>query len=144
MPSAYNKRVDDLVRTLKTILEANMTQLGLQGVYYGDQDKIPHYPAATVQSGGKDRTQRSLHEWGIILRATIFIHHGKVQSSEVTLEEMDGIVEEVENVVHGNLTLNGSVIFGYITTVNPGVALRGEVMVRSTRMTYEAQSKEVF
>lgn len=144
MPSAYNKRADDLVRTIKTILESNMDALGLRGVYYGDQDKIPHYPAVSVQSGGKDREQRSLHEWGLVLKATIFVHHGKVQSSEITLEEMDGLVEEIENVIHGNLTLNGTVIFGFVTSVEPGVFLRDEVMVRSTRMSYEAQSKEVF
>ena len=75
---------------------------------------------------------------------TLYLHHGRVQSSEVSRKETDSLAEQLEDLLHAKLTMDENVIFGFVTLVDSGVSTRGDVMLRTTRMTWEATSKERF
>jgi hypothetical protein len=143
---ANTKRVDDIVNKLKDVLDGAKETFTpkVAAVYYGGQDLIPEYPSIAVESGTKLRTFAGTHMWNVELRATIYVYHGKVQESTITNEEVDVLSEQVEDLLHGNLTMDGLVIFGFVRRVDPGVALRSDVMLRTTRMIWQADSRERF
>ena len=135
-----------LTQKIRDILEFNKEVLGVQRIYYGQQDLIPDYPAIVVESGTKDRglIDGSTRRFEIILRCTIFVYIGKVQSSEVTEAEAEQLAEQVEDVLHTDMTIGNSVVFGYVTQSTPGVALRQQTMIRTIRLTWEGQSRQTF
>lgn len=143
---ANTKRVDEIVQKLVDILDGAKDTFTpkVQAVYYGDQDKVPAYPAIAVSGGQKRRDIIALHKFEVVLRATIFVYHGEVQSSEITNKQVDVLSEQVEDLLHGNLTMDGLVVNGFITRNDPGVSLRSDVMIRTSRMLWEAKSRETF
>ncbi len=126
------------------ILEGESTRLGLKGVYFGDQELIPEYPAVTVEPGTKTRTIRALHEYELNLTTTIYLYHGKVQSSETTMKENTALAEELEDVLAEHRKMDGVIINSIVTRMDPGIVRRNDVMRRVTRITLEALSKELF
>jgi hypothetical protein len=140
------KRIDDIVNKLKDILDGSKETFTpkIAAVYYGGQDLIPTYPSIAVEGGRKLRELVATRTFNVSLQATIYIYHGKVQESTITNEEVDVLSEQVEDLLHGNLTMDGLVIFGYVRRIDPGVALRSDVMLRTTRMIWQADSRERF
>lgn len=147
MTETLTKSSPVITRRIVTLLDEQKEVLELKRVYYGDQDLIPEYPVACVESFPKDRAldvPGSTHKFSIVLRCGIWIYHGALQSSEVTKEEADIFTDRVEDMLHTDFRMNGLVIFGYVSRVDPGVVLRTGAMVQATRLTWEGVSREIF
>jgi hypothetical protein len=74
----------------------------------------------------------------------MMLEHGKIQSTEINKKESEELSELVEAKLHEDLTLGGLVIFGYISSIDPGVRLRESEMIRATRLTWDGLSREGF
>jgi hypothetical protein len=140
------KRIDVITQKIHDVLDGAKDTFTpkVAAVYYGDQEKIPIFPAIAVEGGTKSRTLKATRTWAIGLEVTIYIHHGQVQSSEITRKETDSLAEQIEDVLHARLTMDGDVIFGFVNRADSGVAMRDDVMLRTTRMTWGATSEERF
>lgn len=141
---ALTKDATVVSQNILDTLESNKVVLGLRGTYYGLQNLIPEYPAACVESGTKNRIMRMARKHEIIIRTHIMVYHSEVQSSEVTKKEVEQFAEAIENKLHEDNTLDGLVIWGYVTSIDHGVARRDDVMLRAARLTWEGLSREVF
>lgn len=117
-------------------------QAGLAAVHYGDTNLFPEFPVATVESGPKSRPlpDSSTRRFRVELTTFVTILHGKIQSADETKQETEEFAEEVEKILHQDYTLGGLVIFGAVTRMDPGVSIKPSVMLRSTRLTWEAYS----
>lgn len=143
----FTKRIDMIVLKIIDVLDGvkEAFEPAVDKVYYGDQELIPTYPAIAVEGGRKIRRLNNAgSHFDLTLSTTIWVHHGEVQSSEITSREIDSLSEQVEDQLHGNVRMDGAVIFGYVVDTTPGVRVRGDVMLRTTRLTWEATSKERF
>lgn len=126
------------------LLSFRKAELGIAEVYYGDQTLIPVFPAVVLESYPKDRTIRVTHKFDLTIRVGITIYHDKVQSTTVTKKEAEELAEAVEAVLQEDMTMGGLVLFGFVTRVEPGVAIRQREMIRASRLTWEGRSKVKF
>lgn len=144
----YSHSIPEITQRIVDLLNEQKDVLGIKRVYYGDQDKIEAYPSVGVESFPKARSLAAqgagLHKFQIDLSCGIYIYHGMLQASYTTKKETDEFAELVEDMIHSDFTLGGLVIFGFVTRVEPGVALKSDVMVKTTRLTWEGQSRQVF
>lgn len=147
---AHTKDSTVVTQAIIDLLQVPATKaaLGVKEVYYGAQELIPDYPAVEVESFPKERTlsteRATLRQFHITIRVGIMVLFGKVQSSEINKKEAESLIERIENKLHEDFTLGGLVIAGFVTRVEPGVIPRQGVMLRASRLVWEARSREVF
>jgi hypothetical protein len=128
---------------LFAMMQANYTALGLEGLFYGDQAKIPLVPAVCVDSNGKQRTiARTSRGTDVNLTAFIIIYHSLVSDVQVTRREVDTLAEQIEAIVHADPQLGGNVIHSLVSTMQSGYATKSGAMFRSCRLTVTGLSQE--
>lgn len=115
--------------------------LGLQDVYYGDQQKIPRTPCATVEAGTQNNLLagapfRVEHD----ITTYIVLYIAKVTSNQVSKREADLLSAAVTKRLHEDKTMGGLVVYGLVTRIEPGFAQRGELM-QAVRITWTGLSK---
>lgn len=136
----------DVTQAIIDVLDAAPSKAitGLQDVYYGFQNLVPRYPSALVESFPKQRRIITTQQFEVELRVGILIVHGKIQSTEITKKETEQVAELVESELHNDFQLGDTILFGYVTRIDPGVARQETEMVRATRLLWEGTSREVF
>jgi hypothetical protein len=126
------------------ILEAEKTTYGIQQVYDGDVNLVTETPSVAVTAGSKGR---EVYATGLMtkvdLQVVLMIYHNRIQEVQKQQREVMELSEGLEELfhLHANQTLGGLVIFGMFTSVEPGYADRQGTVLRTTRMTWEAQSR---
>lgn len=132
-----------ITQRLYDIIDSNKATLGVFAVYYGDQTLIPDFPSVVCESFAKDRVLvESGFKYHLTLRTGIIVYHGKIQASEVTKKETEELAEVIEALVMEDNTLGGTIVHGYVSRIEPGVAIKNEIMLRASRLTYEAESRK--
>ena len=129
-----------VVDFVKELLEN--ADLGLQDVFYGDQDFIPRFPAAVVEPNSlvEAPTTAGFSKENHF-QVMVMIFHSQLGSSEVTKRECDLAAEAVKDVLNADRQLGGLVTWGYVSSTDYGYAMRGKQTIQATRMLYEAISK---
>jgi hypothetical protein len=141
------KSIVETVDRIKVILEAEQENLGIMAVYYGRTEKIPDYPAICVEGGTKRRAlsgEGASRKFAIDLAVELYVYFGTIDSAQENTRENELLTERVEDVLHQHFSLDGAVIFGFVTRIEPGVSYRGETMVKVSRITWEARSRQTF
>lgn len=133
-----------VTKAIQTLLEQEKDALGVRKVFYGEQSLYPEFPAIAVQSGRKLRSHENTRKNRLDFSVNILIVHGKVQSSELNREASEVLAEAVEDIVNADVSLGGLVIFGQVVAVDPGVLARRDVMLSTTRLSWEGRSRETF
>lgn len=129
-------------QALVTKLRDNQAGLGLNAVYYGDQDKLPTSPIACVEPDTKNNTLKSAQRMILVdFSAYILIYHSGVVSPQVNRSESDEMAEAVETLVHADRTLGDLLIHCMITEVASGYANKAGSLVRASRLTFNGQSQ---
>lgn len=143
---AYTDKLSVVSERLFEKLEQNKDDLGLYTVLYGDQERLPGYPAVCVEPDNKDRDlngnpRRTL----VTLRVFIILYHGAIDSPQVNRRVADQKAEAVEAMIHEDpaLTVNNEdlVIHGMVTRMESGYVRKENTLVRASRLTYEANSQ---
>jgi hypothetical protein len=135
--------LETITQTIVSLLEDH-TELGFEDVFYGDQDLIPRTPAAAVESAGLARELQGIATGGMTrneLSVYIFVYHCPIQSAQKTRKECDQFAEQVQRLLHNDVTLGGLVIHGFCNNSEPGVAVRGGAAMRAHRITWMGISK---
>jgi hypothetical protein len=143
MPLPPTDKVSVIGQAVFAILTNAAPVLGLQDVFYGDQEKIPRSPTACVETGLKNRELT-----GVPRRTTntmqlfIIVYHSRVQDNQVTRLESDQFAELVEDELHKseNVTLGGLVSHSMVVSSEYGYARRSNLLWTATRMTYQTTS----
>lgn len=120
----------------------NMTALGLQDVWYGDQELLPRTPAACVAPGNKTRefqgaTFRTLNTF----ETYILAYYGKIQDVQQNLHAATTLADAIETLVHSDLKLGGNVIYVLCTQNEPGMITKAGALLMGARMTFQSMSK---
>lgn len=137
-------RFTPVVQKVHDVLTAAKVELGLQDVWYGDQNLIPRYPAVAVEAGPFDRTLAGIGGKGRTenrIRVLLLLYLAKIADVQVTKKQTDELAERIMDKLHEDITMGGLVIHGFVTTIEPGYATRGGTLMRTTRVTWEGLSK---
>jgi hypothetical protein len=135
---AYGIEVDDAVTPV-------------QDIFYGDQLKIPRFPAICIETGTKLRTWPPLPSLRSenTLEVTFFCYWAYLTGSEelkLKTDQLGEAVEEYMNINH--LTLNDAsgvplVIHGHVVENEPGYAVRNNNtnQIHASRLLWRAITK---
>lgn len=143
-----------VAKYLQALVTANKVALGLQDIWYGDMDLIPHTPSLCVETGPTSRQlvgapARVDNNFTVYL----MIYHGKIQDVQLNRSDCDQMAVAVQNLLHTDLRLdnptydgsvatgNGLVVFGMVTGIEPGYTVRSKSLMRTSRVTWEGTSK---
>jgi hypothetical protein len=140
---APTDKVSVVAQAVRAILVEASVRLGLQDVYYGDQEKIARSPSVAVETGNKNRDLTGApRRTTITLQVFLILYHSKVQDNQVTRLECDLMAETIEDELHKaeHVTLGGLVSHSMVTNVEYGYARRANTLWTATRMTYETLS----
>jgi hypothetical protein len=124
-------------------LTAAKGALGLEDIWYGDQDLYPRQPCIAVEPVSVDRTLAGASLHGTTenqFQLFLYIVHGTVKDVMQNRRDADELCKNVELLLHGDLSLGGTVIHGFVTRNEPGQAARGSLLA-VTRLTWEALTK---
>jgi hypothetical protein len=137
----------EVTQALVDKLELNADSLGLKGIYYGDQNKLPITPIACVEPDNKDIISISpFRKVEIELTLYIVVYHSYVESPQANRQEADLMAESIETLIHadkGLLRTDGTprVIHCYIKQVTSGYVKKGTSTVRASRLTFSARTQ---
>lgn len=125
---------------IKDMLE--QSAIPFEDVWYGDQNLIPRTPAAAVEPGARGR------EWAGTSRSSmntfvvdVIIYHSQLEDVNLTRQEALELAEDVEVLLHSDPTLGGLVIDSLCTSLEPGYAERGNILLQATSVRWEGRSK---
>jgi hypothetical protein len=138
------KSLPIVTEAVKTLLDTNANTLGLLGVFYGDENLIPDYPAATVHGGTKRRVIATTRQYDIFMPVQVILYFGKVDNLRLNTKESELLAESVEDLLHSDRKMGGLVINSFVTRMEPGQLVRQSEVVKATRITWEGRSREVF
>lgn len=147
MPYPYPADIVVLADACVTKVQGVAGTFGIEGVSYGDQDRIPKTPWVCIEPSEKTRElsgvpNMTTNEFEIF----IIIYHNQVQDMSVTRREVDQLAYQIEKTFHQDLQLkNGGpdprVIHGFINRMESGYAQKGSTLYRATRLTYFGKNK---
>jgi hypothetical protein len=130
----------EFAHAIKDALDADKTTLGLQAVYYGEQNKIPVTPVAMVDPGPLNRQlQGAPYRTPITMQVFVLVLNNKIEDKETMFQDTDQLVANVDAFLNGQ-TYGGIVIFSFVSDIEPGYSQRGAALYRATRLTITAQS----
>ena len=116
--------------------------LGLQKVYFGDQELINKVPCATVEPAGVTRELIEARRFvNSIMTLNITVYHGQLNNRETSLKSALQKGEAVRDALDAYQTCGGIVIFSYCTELEVGEAMRGNNLLSAARITFQAVSQ---
>lgn len=123
----------------------NMTALGVNDVWYGDQSLLPRTPALCVNPGTKKRefqgaTFRTLNT----IETYVLVYFGVIQDIQLNLHAATTLADAIETLVHSDLKLGGNVTAVLCTQNEPGMINKAGVWMMGARLTFESMSKTTF
>lgn len=146
MPQTLTDKNSLVTQALVDLLKTKWEYIGCQtrdAIYYGDQARYPSFPSLAVEAAPQDR---QLNQTGLQQRIgfTMFImvYHGLLKGAEERKKDTDEIAERVVETLHDDRQLDGLVIHGHVTGVEPGFINRGGLLMVH-RITWEGISNHV-
>jgi hypothetical protein len=131
---------------LYKLLDDNRATLGLRYIAQHDEELIPQYPAVLLQT---DRTDTEQHATGQFLKRfnlDLWVFHAELTVSRATRSRMDiELATAIRKLIHSKYTQDGHIIFGFVTSENPGFAARvigaNVVTIVTTRLTWMGENR---
>ena len=134
----------DVTDYLKDLMEAHKADLGLEDVWYGDQNKLPRTPCVCIEPGSKTRTltgaQRNTEP---TFEVYLIFYFGKIQDEQVNRRDCDLLAEAAEALIHAQRTFGDTVVHSMVTSIESGYSQKDSTIVMSSRMTVTAYSRKL-
>lgn len=131
------------------ILTINKAALGLEDVWFGDQQMVPRTPTLCVEPGLKRRTlfaaqNRTENE----IDTYFLIYHSPISEMQDARRETMRVAEAVEHFLHLNhlrlFAANGTTqltVHGYCTDMDPGYSRKQNTTYNAVQMTWRNLTK---
>jgi hypothetical protein len=140
MPLSDNP--SEVAKGIISYLNDSKDELGIRRVWYGDDDMVPETPAITVVPGNMT-TEISETAFTITNQIPIILTvlHSRLDNQEVNREQCDEKAFDIRQELHKDPRMGGLVVFGYVSSMEPGFTTRQRVMLRATRIIWSGMSK---
>jgi hypothetical protein len=113
-----------------------------QMIYYGDQDRLPGYPAICFEP---DDTGYEIIYTGrkanINFGFFILVYHGEIRNPQINRRDADVLAAACADLVHSHFTGQGRVISCQVDRITSGSATKAGTLVRASRLTVSAMSQ---
>lgn len=131
------------------LLDNNKATLGLRYIARHDEELIPEYPAVLLQVDNVERTIHATQMFMVEFSLDLWVFHAQMTVDKATRSLRDiELATNIRRLLHGDKTLGGHIIFGWVTGEFPGVtarAIQGSIStVVTTRLTWSGQNRVPF
>lgn len=117
-------------------------ELGLQDVFYGDQDFLPRSPAACVEPNNKKQELKGApRRTEVTLSVYVIVYFSHIRDTEVNRRDADLLSEAIEAVLHLDAQCGGRVIHSMVTENASGWATKSSTPIRASRLSFEATTQ---
>jgi hypothetical protein len=108
------------------LLDDNKADLGIRYIAQLDEDLIPEYPAILVNmEGGVQRTQHATQQFKIEFGIDVWVFHAALTDSKAVRSRKDiELATKIRKKIHTQFTLDGHIVFGWVTGEFPGRTTR--------------------
>lgn len=137
-----------LAKDIQARITAAKDTLGIDAIYYGDQDRIPTTPTVCVEPGTKTRRLNGLpRRTEIDMTVYLIVYHYQIASTQVIRENNDSLAERLEDLLHNDAQLRDAnneptVSDSLVTSIESGYQQKRNTLFRASRLTFEARSQE--
>lgn len=132
----------EIAQALQAKLQDNSETIGLNAVYYGDQDKLTTAPVACVEPDTKSSEYKGGgRTTNIIVTTYVLVYSNFVRSGQLNRIDADLLAEAVETVINADSLLGGRVTDLLVTHLQSGYATKASNLVRATRITVESKTQ---
>lgn len=134
-------------KDVQTRLEAAKVTLGIEQIFYGDQERIPVTPAVCIEPGDKKRTLNGLpRRTEVQMTVYLLVYHYQLDSPQTIRENNDELAESIETFLHQDAQFrDGSsvptVVDSMVTSIESGYQPKRNSLFRASRITLEARSQ---
>ena len=137
---------EQLLDYFTDVMSSNRGELGLNYVAYGDEDKLPRFPAVKVASGDLRRELHATRQFENTFEVEFTVFHGNLNATHAQRSKQDlELASRIRTLFHSDMTLKGGVIQGWFVREGPGVFMRPKApAVVTTRMVWRGITVEPF
>lgn len=129
---------------LLTKLRTNQGALGINCLFYGDQDRIPGTPCVCLEPDVKSSSLKGAPRRTQVNFVTyLLIYHSEVTSPQDNLRSANVLAEQIETLIHADRTLGGLVIHCMVAATDSGYVRKNNTLMRSSRLTVTAESQDM-
>ena len=131
---------------LRDLLDDNKATLGLSYIAEHDENLLPQYPAALIQT---DRTVTEQHATQLFKKEfhiDIWVFHAELSAGAATRSRKDiELATNIRKLIHSKFTMDGHIIFGFIDGEFPGITARiiggNLATISTTRLTWMGENR---
>lgn len=134
---------DKLSPVVEAIYDLSLTNrevLGLEDVWFGDQELIPRFPALAIEPGV---LTKSLYGGGLNGKTenkfTVYgiLYLQRVSDVQETKKEVTKQAEDIMDLWTSDSTLGGLLTFSFVSAIEPGYSMRKQSLLRAARIVWE-------
>jgi hypothetical protein len=123
------------------LLTTNQGTLGLEGLFYGDQNLIPVSPIACVEPDVKNVALKGMtREIQNEFRVYVLLYTAFVQSPDLNRRAADQLAESVGTVLNADAQCGGLVMHSMVEEIASGYAYKSGTIHRTSRILFTARS----
>jgi hypothetical protein len=138
-------KLSEFVDRMKLLLETHAEELGIpdDGVFYGDQTRIPTSPAVCIEGNSK---APELYGAGRMTEVTmsmyLLVYHSEVRDVSTNRRDADKLGEAICDLINADATFFDMAIHCYVTDMTSGYSTKVNTTMRAVRITWEAKTQE--
>jgi len=117
-------------------------ELGVNDVFFGDQDRIPRANTVCIEPDVRSLDLNGVpRRVRVTMRIYVLVYHNEVRSAQDNLEDSMRMTEAIENLIHLDPRLGGLAIHSMVEEIAPGYARKANGLIRATRMSVSIDSQ---
>lgn len=145
---AHTHKSTVLALAIRDKIRTNKVAVGLDSdsfVDYGDHNNITGGKAATVSAGTKNRELAGVAGPGgrtlNLIEVVVTVYYMKVEDEATARLAVDQIAENIEDLLHEDTTMGGTIIHGFVRQWVPGIIMRETSQFRVVQLHFVGQTK---
>lgn len=127
------------------LLQANAQTLGIpdNGVFYGDQERIPCSPCVCVETGDKKAVLYGAGRMTELeLNIYFLVYHSEIRAVQSNRRDADILAETIGKVLNADATMGGLAIHSFVSQISSGYATKTNTTMRASRIEFQIRSQE--
>lgn len=137
--------LSEVCDALKLLLEGQAANLGIADgcVFYGDQERLPGYPAVCVEPDVKKADMYGAGRMTEVnIRIYLLVYHGEIRNLQTNRRDADRLAEAIANLLNADGTFSGLATHCFVSEAQSGYATKQNTTLRSTRLQFDLKTQE--
>jgi hypothetical protein len=128
---------------LQGVMEASQVELGLNAVFYGDQNKIPAAYTLCIEPDDMSNEYAGVpRKMDVEVNILFILYVDRLQSVQLNRFEADQKIEAIQNKLHEDPQVNEMAIDSYVRRMESGYVQKEESIIRASRLLFQIRTRQ--